>query len=88
MSYPAFSENPNVLAVAILEMCRLKRGHPFYPEEVVRWIYPESWRYFVEEVLEEMMKLYRLGKIEVTQNQIPVPFIGIPRGEVSITFEF
>jgi hypothetical protein len=78
------SENLNILAIAIMEMCRMKKGESFCPSEVVKWIYPASWEYFLEDVKREMMRLYQIGKIEVTQNQIPIPFDIVPVDEVRI----
>lgn len=77
-------DNPNVLAVAILEMCRVKKEESFCPSEVVKWIYPRSWQHFMDEVLEEMMILYNTGKIEVIQIQPSVPTANFPKGEVRI----
>jgi hypothetical protein len=82
------SENPNILSIAIMEMCRLKNEESFCPSEVIKWIYPESWQYFLEDVLIEMMKLYQAGMIEVTNNQIPIPPDRIPDGELRIKSRF
>lgn len=81
-------DNSNILAVAILEMCRIKKEESFCPSEVVKWIYPQSWKHFMDEVLEEMMILYNTGKIEVTQNQLPIPTDSFPKGEVRIKAKF
>ena len=88
MSISTASDHPHILAVAIMEMCRVKKGESFCPSEVVKWIYPESWHHFMEEVTMEMMKLYQSGKIEVTQNHLPIPMEGIPKGEVRIKAKF
>ena len=88
MSISTPSDHPHILAVAIMEMCRVKKGESFCPSEVVKWIYPESWHHFMEEVTTEMMKLYQSGKIEVTQNHLPIPMEGIPKGEVRIKAKF
>jgi hypothetical protein len=77
-------EHPKILAIAIMEMCRMKKGESFCPSEVVKWIYPTSWPHFLEDVKREMMDLYQMGKIEVIQNQIPIPLDKIPVGEVKI----
>lgn len=82
------SDNSNILAVAIIEMCRIKKEESFCPSEVVKWIYPQSWKHFMDEVMEEMMILYKTGKIEVTQNQLPISTEGIPKGEVRIKAKF
>ncbi|MCL6259646.1 DUF3253 domain-containing protein [Aquiflexum sp. TKW24L] len=77
-----------ILAIAIMEMCRAKKGESFCPSEVVKWIYPESWQHFMEDVLVEMMKLYQIGMIEVTQNKIPISPDRIPKGELRIKAKF
>jgi len=82
------SEIPNILSVAIMEMCRMRKGEGFCPSEVVKWLYPESWHHFMEDVLREMMVLYQIGQIEVTQNQIPLPPDRVPVGEVRIKGKF
>ncbi|SIS72053.1 DUF3253 domain-containing protein [Belliella pelovolcani] len=74
-----------ILELAILEMGRMRKGKSFCPSEVVRWIFPEAWRNFMDEVYQEMMRLYQEGKIIVTQKGIPVdPFLN-PKGPVRIT---
>mgnify|MGYP006209743625 FL=1 len=62
------SENPNILTLAIMEMCRVRKGEEFRPEEVVKWLFPESWEYFVEDVYAAMYDLQKEGKIEVLEN--------------------
>ena len=81
MKYP--TDIP-ILELAILEMGRLQRGKTFCPSEVVRWIFPEAWSYFMDEVNEEMMRLYQEGKIIVTQSGIPVDPLLKPKGPVRI----
>jgi len=82
------SHETPILAIAIMEMCRVKKGVSFCPSEVVKWLYPESWHHFMEDVTLEMMKLYQSGNIEVTQNHLPIPIEGIPKGEVRIKAKF
>lgn len=74
----------SVLATAILQMGRMKKDESFTPEEVVQWIYPQHWQFFVLEVLEEMMDLYRKGKIRVICNGELVPKDQIPKVPVRI----
>jgi hypothetical protein len=62
------SENSNILTLAIMEMCRVRKGEEFRPEEVVKWLFPESWEYFVEDVYAAMDVLQKQGKIEVLEN--------------------
>lgn len=59
---------PNILEIAILEMCRLKKDECFSPADVVKWIYPQDWRFFLSDVEEAMMRLNRSGKIVVIEN--------------------
>jgi hypothetical protein len=74
----------NVLALAIMQLCRIRKGESFCPSEVVRWIYPQDWQYFIEDVRKEMMNLYRQGQIIVIQNGIPVDPLKMPKGPVRI----
>lgn len=76
---------PNILRQAILEMLRMQRNSSFCPSEVVRWIYPQDWRHFMEDVQVEMMELYREGKIDVTQEGIAVDLDQLPLGSVMIS---
>lgn len=59
----------NILEIAILEMCRLKKGEIFSPADVVKWIFPQHWKHFLSEVKEAMMNLNRSGKIIVLENE-------------------
>jgi len=62
------SDNPNILNLAVMEMCRVRRGEEFKPEDVVKWLFPESWEYFVEDVYAAIDDLQKEGKIEVLEN--------------------
>lgn len=74
----------SILEIAILEKGRTTPKNGFCPEEVVQWIYPEDWEYFLDEVNEAMMHLYREGKIEVTQKGVEIPKGHLPDGSVKI----
>lgn len=76
---------PNILALAILEMCRMRMGQSFYPSDVVKWLYPQDWEYFLTDIGIEMMRLYKEGKVLVTQNGIPVNPDVTPIGLVRIS---
>lgn len=78
---------PNIIEIAILEMARIRKGTSFCPSEVVRWMYPQDWRFFMDDVKEEMMRLYREGKISVTQKNKPVNPDYLPKGPVRIKME-
>ncbi len=75
----------NILATAILQMGRMRKGSTFCPSEVVRWIYPQDWRYFMEDVRSVMMELYRQGLIEVTQQGKAIDPDKPPKGPVRIS---
>lgn len=60
-------------------------GKSFCPSEVVQWIFPVDWRHFIVDVEEEMMKLYKEGKISVTLEDKEVPKDKMPAGPVRIT---
>jgi len=74
----------SILEAAILEMGRTVPGGYFCPEEVVKWIYPQAWEHFLDEVNEAMMHLYREGKIVVTQEGVEIPKDNVPSGSVKI----
>jgi hypothetical protein len=75
---------PPVLETAILEMGRIRGEASFCPSEVVRWIYPQDWKYFMEDIQCEMMRLYRAGKVTILQNKTPIDPDKIPSGPVRI----
>jgi hypothetical protein len=66
-------------------MLRMRNGKSFCPSEVVRWIYPCSWKYFMSDVQAEMMKLYREDKIAVTQKGELISKDEIPSGPIRIS---
>ena len=76
---------PNILALSIMEMGRMKKGQSFCPSEVVKWLYPQDWEFFLVDIKSEMMHLYQEGKVLVTQNGIPVNPDVIPVGPVRIS---
>ena len=78
------SENPNILTLAIMEMCRVRKGEEFRPEEVVKWLFPESWEYFVEDVYAAMYDLQKEGKIEVLENREPICYEGFAIADLRI----
>jgi hypothetical protein len=78
---------PSIIEIAILEMARIRKGASFCPSEVMRWMYPQDWRFFMDDVKEEMMRLYREGKISVTQKNEPVNPQNLPKGPVRIKME-
>lgn len=74
----------NILEIAILEMCRSKGGESFSPADVVKWIYPQHWYYFLAEVTDVMMQLHKAGKIIVLHDTIPLQQGEIPIGPLRI----
>jgi len=77
-------KHPSILEIAIMEMGRMRKGASFCPSDVVRWLYPQDWRFFMDDVKEEMMRLYREGKISVTQKNNPVSPEFLPKGPIRI----
>ncbi|EON78210.1 hypothetical protein ADIS_1407 [Lunatimonas lonarensis] len=75
---------PDVMEIAILEMCRVRGNSSFCPSEIARWLYPEDWRDFMPEVRESMMNLYRDNRISVTQKGVEVDKNFLPKGPVRI----
>jgi len=75
----------SILATAILEMGRMSGGKSFCPSDVVKWIFPVDWKYFIADVEEAMMQLYREGRISVRQGDLEIPKDRMPRGPVRIT---
>ena len=73
-----------MLETAILEMGRVRGESSFCPSEVVRWIYPQDWRFFMEDIQAEMMRLYREGKVVILQKNLPVDPNDFPQGPVRI----
>ncbi len=85
MVFPKNYIEPNILRLAILEMIRMRGDSPFCPSEVVKWIYPNAWEHFMEEVRIEMMQLYQLGKIIVTHDGKPLNPKEKPAGAIRIS---
>jgi hypothetical protein len=75
----------NPLRQGILEMIRMRPKHPFSPEEVIQWIYPADWKYFLKDIQEEMMELYQEGLIQVTKHGLPIDSSQLPEGQVMIS---
>lgn len=78
----------DILRVAILEMGRLRGDKSFCPSEVVRWLYPVDWRYFMPDVQAKMMELYNSGEVVVTQKGQPISKEQTPKGPVRININF
>lgn len=78
------NDKPNILSLAIMEMAKRKKGQLFCPSEVAQWLYPHDWKFFVEDVKEMMMELYRKGKIDVIQKNQNVDQNFLPIGSVKI----
>ncbi|UJP67068.1 DUF3253 domain-containing protein [Mongoliitalea daihaiensis] len=76
---------PNPLRQAIFEMIRMRHDRSFCPSEVVRWIFPQDWELFMQDVREEMMEMYREGLILVTQKGNAIDPSTEPKGPVRIS---
>ena len=74
-----------VLETAILEMGRKSGGQTFCPTEVVKWLYPQAWSHFINDIHETMMEMYREGKISVCQDGKEISPDLMPEGAVRIT---
>jgi len=61
-----------ILRIAILEMLRQKKTLPFYPEEVVRQMYPEDWSHFIPDILMEMKQMQEEHLISLEENNIEI----------------
>lgn len=78
----------DILRVAILEMGRIRGDKSFCPSEVVRWLYPVDWRYFMPDIQIKMMELYKAGEITITQKGKAVSKEQMPIGPVRIKINF
>lgn len=61
-------KNISILEVAEHEMVRAQKAQPFRPEEVIKWIFPQAWKYFIPDVLVVIDRLHREGAILVIHN--------------------
>lgn len=61
-----------ILEVAIIEMCRIRKGDGFLPSEVLKWLFPESWEHFLEDIYIAMANMQKKGEIEVLKNGVEV----------------
>ena len=57
-----------ILETALLEMCRKRKKKFFYPEEIIREMYPEDWRHFLPELESLINNLSKKGKIEIEKS--------------------
>jgi hypothetical protein len=62
----------SIFETAIMEMGRQREYKDFAPQEVVQWIFPQNWELFLDDLLAEVMELYRQDKILVTLEDKPV----------------
>lgn len=51
-------------------MCRKKKKEFFYPEDIVRVMYPEDWKQFFPELETLVRTLYEKGEIEIEESQL------------------
>ena len=75
----------DILRVAILEFCRQRPTSTFCPSDVVRRLYPESWRHFLPEIRSKAMEMYKNGEILVTQKDEPIDPNLNPKGPIRIS---
>ncbi|MBD3628886.1 DUF3253 domain-containing protein [Cyclobacterium sp.] len=57
-----------ILVLATMEMAKRRRGSSFCPSDVVRWLYPNDWRHFMEEEMEAAMWLFDQDLLEIRQD--------------------
>jgi hypothetical protein len=55
----------DILETALFEMCRKKKNKFFYPEDIIREMYPEAWKHFFPELKILVRNLYDKGEIEI-----------------------
>ncbi|HAS58192.1 MAG TPA: DUF3253 domain-containing protein [Algoriphagus sp.] len=75
----------DILKVAILEMSRIRADKSFCPSEVVRAMYPESWRHFLTDVREKAWEMYLEGEINLSQKGKSLDKHQKPRGPLRIS---
>jgi len=60
----------NILETALLEMCRERKKEFFYPEDIIRQMYPEDWKHFLPELDSLIKYLLRIGQVEIQDSKI------------------
>ncbi|GGZ17525.1 hypothetical protein GCM10007049_07620 [Echinicola pacifica] len=58
----------NILEIAILEMIRQKGEEAFSPLEIIKWIYPQDWCHFEEDILAVSAQMSEKGLIGLDMN--------------------
>ncbi|SHM71723.1 Protein of unknown function [Cyclobacterium lianum] len=76
-----------ILVLATMEMARRRGASSFCPSEVVRWIYPQDWRHFMEEEKEAMMWLFKRGFLEIRQGGDLIAENFLPEGPVRLNIK-
>ncbi|WP_375582482.1 hypothetical protein [Cyclobacterium xiamenense] len=74
----------DILVVATMEMAKRKKGSFFPASDVVQWIYPNDWHYFMEEEMEALMWLHQHGFLEVEAAGRPLAPNFLPADPVTI----
>lgn len=77
----------DILVLATMEMAKRRKGSSFCPSEVVRWLYPQDWRHFMEEEKKAMMWLYRKGLLEIRQGGNLIDQNFLPDGPVRLNIK-
>lgn len=63
----------DILKTALLEMCRKRKRKFFYPDEILKEMYPEDWRMFFPELaslLNSMSENEELEFERIQENQM------------------
>lgn len=75
----------DILRTAILEFCRQRPDTSFCPSEVVRRMYPESWREFLPDIRHKAFEMYQEGEILITQKGKLLDKEALPVGPIRIS---
>lgn len=57
----------DILETALLEMCRKRKKMFFYPEDIIREMYPIDWKHFLPDLEILIGSLLEKGKIEMEE---------------------
>ena len=55
----------NILEIALKDMCRKRKNEFFFPEDILRQMYPEDWEEFLGDLEELLIQLKESDTIEI-----------------------
>ncbi len=64
----------DILETALKEMCRKRKKEFFYPEDIIREMYPEDWMRFLPDLETLIKSLLDQGVIEIENSASEVQF--------------